>query len=267
MLSHTDGHDSSYSLAQTIGHFISHCFYSVLLSDSPEGGRLSFQTVIPHRPDGSKRPSKGRLELHRNGTHPIDHLIREADYKFKLLLKRRSLTLGEAASQYRERRGRHLPPGFDVWFKEARKQNAIIVEDFFDRIYHDINPFSAFPPEELRSKTHTQPQMIRVRQGLASYETDGDAYRPPWIQHWANLVTEIAGNLPDIDMVINHMDENRLLVPWELIKGYIEKEQKERKMPHPDDTTSTYGGLAFEDSLRKQIPYDPHWISGQNGVY
>ena len=61
-----------------------------------------------------------------NDSHPIDDLIRDARLQFKQLLDKQSTTLEQAASQYRERRGRHPPPGFDAWFAAAQKSKALV---------------------------------------------------------------------------------------------------------------------------------------------
>lgn len=198
-----------------------------------------------------------------NRNHPIDFLINEANVRFDLLLKKRSSTISEAASRYRERRGRHPPPGFDTWFQQAQKKGAINVEEFFDRIHHDMNPFWAVEPHELRRQTRNHPQIIRVRKRWATFETD-DARRAPWIQVWTSLIREIAPHLPDLDLVVNIMDETRILVPWEKINSYVEKEQEERKMEHPNSTISTWSRVRDEQPIEE---FQPNWITDQSNRY
>src|SRR5438034_3731491 len=82
--------------------------------------------------------------------HPIDTLIRASDKQFKSLLLRQTYDLKSAAAEYRRQRGRHPPPGFDAWFEFAQEKEAIIVESFWDQIYHDLNPFWALPASRLR---------------------------------------------------------------------------------------------------------------------
>jgi hypothetical protein len=38
------------------------------------------------------------------------------------------------------------------------------------------------------------------------------------------------GELPDIDIVINIMDEPRSVIEWDTMKAYVEKERAERKI-------------------------------------
>lgn len=195
--------------------------------------------------------------------HPIDRLIRDAYHHLHTLLAKRSFTVEEAAANYRERRGRHPPPGFDVWFEHAQRDQAVIVEEFFDRIHDDINPFWALDPRTLRRQAHSQPQVIRVRNRTATFETD-DPNRQPWIQLWHGLIREMSPYLPDLDMVVNVMDETRLLVPWEQLGEYVQKELQGRRLTDPKDTISRYSGLQDVETNNREIT-NPDWItSGAN---
>lgn len=40
-----------------------------------------------------------------------------------------------------QERGRHPPPHFDKWFEFASSHGCVIIEDLFDQIYRDIDPF------------------------------------------------------------------------------------------------------------------------------
>lgn len=196
--------------------------------------------------------------------HPITILIRSAQHTFATLLAKQSHTLADAARRYRERRGRHPPPGFDAWFRAAQKRGAIVVEDFFDRIHHDINPFWGLDPLEIRKMAHGQPQVIRVRQGNASFETDNPD-RPPFIQSWAKLVTEMSAHLPDLDMVVNVMDESRILVPFENVGTYMAKEAMSREIFPPDEATSIYTDYTALD--RDPVFHEPDWITNDSNRY
>ncbi|KAJ6436682.1 Lipopolysaccharide-modifying protein [Purpureocillium lavendulum] len=195
--------------------------------------------------------------------HVLDHLIRDSNSRFQKLLGARSITVEEATAKYRERRGRHPPPGFDVWFAQAQKDSAIVVEEFFDRIHHDLNPFWALNPKDLRELVSSQPQLIRVRAGKVGFETD-DPNRQPWIQLWTALIKETEPHLPDLDMVVNIMDENRLLVPWDEINRYASEERAKRKFVDPKAAKTAYGELA---DAPRQNPYDPGWITSDANKY
>lgn len=197
-------------------------------------------------------------------SHAISELIRNAHTSFLNLLQNQSHTLAEAAAAYRARRGRHPPPGFARWFKEARKRKAVIVEDFFDRIHHDINPFWGRKPHDLRQLAHSAPQVIRVREGNASFETD-DPNRPPFIQLWTALVGEMAPHLPDLDMPVNVMDESRLLVPWDKIEAYVTQEGVSKKLLPPEEVEVEYTG--YEELDAHPTGLEPKWITNQANRY
>ncbi|CRK24849.1 hypothetical protein BN1708_014041, partial [Verticillium longisporum] len=195
-----------------------------------------------------------------NTTHPIDELIEEAQLRHRQLLGKQSLTLRQAASRYRERRGRHPPPGFDVWFAAAMASKAVIVEEFFDRIHHDINPFWAVDPAEMRRHAARQAFMIRVRGGKTATDTEGE--EPPYrVRQWAKLVAEMEPHIPDLDMFVNVMDESRVLVPWDTMRGYMAKEQQGRRLVPVDEAVSEYSGVG--DAASVQHRHDPHWISDE----
>lgn len=198
--------------------------------------------------------------------HPISQLIRSAHATFSTLLDQESHNLADAAAAYRARRGRHPPPGFERWFKEAKKRKAVVVESFFDRIHHDTTPFWALDPPELRRQAHSAPQVIRVRGGNATFETD-NPNRPPFIQLWAALVAEMAPYLPDLDMPVNVMDESRLLVPWEKIERYVAVESKSRQTalfpPEEAETEHT----TYEQLDAHPAAFKPRWITSEANRY
>lgn len=200
-------------------------------------------------------------------SHPISQLIRSAHASFSTVLKYKSHSLKEAAAAYRARRGRHPPPGFGHWFKEAKKRKAIVVESFFDRIHHDTTPFWALDPLELRRQAHSAPQVIQVRGGKASFKTDNPD-RPPFIQLWAALVEDMALYLPDLDMPVNIMDESRLLVPWEKIDKYVSVEgQLREKALFPPEEAEVEHTSYEELDAQPIVAAAPKWVTGEANRY
>ncbi|KAF2972059.1 hypothetical protein GQX73_g1621 [Xylaria multiplex] len=199
--------------------------------------------------------------------HPIYKLAENAQVQFKQLLGKRSVSLEQAASRYRERRGRHPPPGFDKWFSAAQKSDAIIVEDFFDRIYHDINPFWALEPARLRRMIKDEQHYIRVRDGKAWFISDHLELRQPWVQRWTELVQEMMPNLPDLDMVLNVMDETRVLVPWEDITKYATEERRQRNIFHPSEAVAEYTKYQDEHSDKDEPAIKVEWIGNELHKY
>jgi hypothetical protein len=191
--------------------------------------------------------------------HPIDRLIRDAVRQHGELLQKRSFDLPTAAQRYRERRGRHPPPGFDIWFEKAKEMDALVVEEYFDRMYQDLAPLWAIDHHKLKRQANSYVQVVRVRKGKLSFETDYSRTRQPYIQLWSSVIERFAEYLPDVDMPINFMDETRLLVPWEKINEYIKIEEATRRLVPPELAISSYPGLSAVDNSR-DVAYDPHWI-------
>lgn len=229
---------------------------SYLLFRSPNGAGVFF----PHK----LQPAiENYLELVANvstfGPHPIDDLIADAQRAHDALLLQRSTNLNAASRRYRERRHRHPPPGFDKWVEYALKHDAVIVEQFFDRIEHDIRPFWAQDPKLTATWAAAWHHVVRVRNGNVS--SVGDVQNlVPWLKHWKELVAEAAKFMPDVDMPINYMDESRILVPWEDINLLVQKAEKERKITPIEDTVREYTGLAEIDMPQLKV-YDPNWIT------
>ena len=171
-------------------------------------------------------------------SHPIDTLIEAAEKQFDDLLKKESHDVNTAAAEYRKRRGRHPPPGFDTWFKFAQENNAVMVEDFFDQIYHDLGPFWGLPPAIMRKEAWAYEMTINVRNKNATAGSDWF-----WTQIWLNLTQTIEHLLPDMDLALNAMDEPRIVLPWEQINEYMEIERKTRSMPPANEVISEFQTL------------------------
>ncbi|KAL2888493.1 Beta-1,2-xylosyltransferase 1 [Ceratocystis lukuohia] len=170
--------------------------------------------------------------------HPIDNLVRLADERFDDLTSARTYTLSAASVAYRQRRGRHPPPGFDEWHAFATKHNAVIVEDFFDQIYRDIEPFWGIPAATIRKDADDFEMRISIRNHTASSESDWF-----WTLIWLNMTSSIEHMLPDMDIALNSMDEPRIVVPSETIDEYMTRAAKTRKMAPAADVISSYDSL------------------------
>ena len=199
-------------------------------SSSLAANLKGFSSYRPTRPVSS--PTQ-----HGYGTHPIDLLIQAGEEEFDALLSKQTYDVASAAAEYRTRRGRHPPPGFEAWFNFAQEKGAIIVEDFWDQIYHDLGPFWGLPAEQIRRDAKDFEMTINVRNGKATAGSDWF-----WTQIWLNLTQTIESHLPDMDLALNAMDEPRLVVPWEDINQYMEAERASRKMHLPKRSFRSMAG-------------------------
>ncbi|KAI0802875.1 glycosyltransferase family 90 protein [Xylaria sp. FL0064] len=202
------------------------------------------------------------------GDHPIDELIRLADKNFKEILAKETTTLADTAKAYRERRGRHPPPGFDKWFEFAQENNAIIVEDFFDRIYHDLNPFWGLEPKIIRKESWDFEMTINIRNHNASAQSDWF-----WTQIWLKMFKTIEHLLPDMDVALNAMDEPRLVVPWEQVAKYMRDAERTRKLIPADKVISTFQDLpdpeeGYKKPATRKYKWEetsPFWMIARRG--
>ncbi|KYK56911.1 hypothetical protein DCS_03917 [Drechmeria coniospora] len=190
--------------------------------------------------------------------HAIQKLMIEAKTRHDHLLTRRSRNVTQAAERYRQRRGRHPPPGFDGWFAAAIETDSIVVEEYFDRIYKDLTPFWALDAATVKRRANAWHWVVRVRNGTAVGSGDVEG-RVPWLQLWTELVGEFAEHMPEVDMPVNMMDESRLLVPFDHVAKLVERERRERQLPPVDDVRTNLTGLKQVDD-EKPEPYDPEWL-------
>jgi len=223
-------------------------------------------------PSSPSRPKKIAPDLatQPRPDHPIDHLIRQADRELEGLLGKETRDVHDAARAYRERRGRQPPPAFDVWFQFAQNHSAIIVEDFFDQIYNDLNPFWGVPAKQIREQANDFLHRISVRSGNVTQRTD--IPQRPWMDLWQNLTQSVAEFLPaDVDLPINVMDESRMVVPWEEIDGLMAKEQESRRIVPDEELKENFESLRgldrhppdeFDPEFQGMGPYWPLAVVG-----
>lgn len=216
-----------------------------------------------HRPDygasGSdalpKPPVHASPDSTTGHTHPIEVLIKTAQRDFDAMMAKEASSLKQAASAYRARRGRHPPPGFKAWYEFAKDKKVVMVEDFFDQIYHDLGPFWGVDPKAIRKESWDFEMTINIRNGKATAGSDWF-----WTQIWLNLIESVAHELPDMDIALNAMDEPRLVVPWEDIDKYMERERKSRKLTATKDVLDVMVELPpIGEMERKTLTRDKKW--------
>ncbi len=219
----------------------------------------------PIPPHTFSYPSSGKQQAHgaetstspsvlQSTSHPIAILIQNAEDAFSHLLPKETHDLASAAQAYREARGRHPPPGFDVWHDVAKHHNVVMVEEFWDQIYHDLRPFWAVPANQIRADARANDMVVSVKGGEAEANTG-------WLWHtlWAQMIGTVSKYLPDMVVPCNAMDEPRLLVSWETINNYIETEQKSRRMTAAADTSDVYQNWRKDDEDRSVEATNTEW--------
>lgn len=194
-------------------------------------------------------------------SHPIDRLISQASEDFLTVLSQSPpSSVSEAAADYRERRGRHPPPGFDEWLKWAQEKGSVTTEWLFDQIYEDLEPFWAVPATVIREQSASWPVVLTIRNSVV----DGRRVLPPvWSDRdymWKTMVNDIPhGFLPDIDMPLSMDDTAHIFVPWEGMNSLMDAAEKTRFMHKPEDVVSDYAayGPVPEEASFEAFPDHP----------
>lgn len=217
---------------------------------SPEVSNLNHTSdQAAQVPSGKKTPqTPDRARL-------ITDLINKGERTFQGLLTKQSNTLEQAAAAYRTRRGRHPPPGFDKWFEYAQANDAVIVEEFWDQIYHDLEPFWGSPPAQIRARARSLGMAVAISDGRAVATTD-------WFWHviWGNMIDKVAYMLPDMVIPMNSMDEPRIMVPWDHISAFIEYASANKAMPPVDEVHPNITGWRQDDMEVVEIPITK-WVT------
>ncbi|KKZ59023.1 hypothetical protein EMCG_00888 [[Emmonsia] crescens] len=194
--------------------------------------------------------------------HPINSLIWRAEEEWKRLQQRETFDVRDAAREYRLRRGRHPPPGFDEWFKFAKKHNAVIIEEFFDQIEHDLTPFWAISPSDLRQQAASLEYRIVVRDHKTSIVEAGEHF---WAPIWTSLFQSLERYLPDVVVPLNVMDESRLIVPFETMNEYRSRGRATRNLLKPADVVQKF--TKIPETKTPSPPYNPEYEGPDLGPY
>ena len=171
--------------------------------------------------------------LEPSDAHPITLLMRKADERWRTYEEGRSTTFRETVRKYRNKYGRHPPPGFKDWYQYARKRNVHNIDDF-DQIMDDLRPFWAVEPRIIRDLAANmwkdEPQGIIgihirnhkiVKVNCPSWRSDV----------MVTLIDKFIKYLPDMDIAANRLDQPRVVVPWEDMQSLLAKEAEARQMP------------------------------------
>ncbi|KAE8394154.1 hypothetical protein BDV23DRAFT_147968 [Aspergillus alliaceus] len=199
------------------------------------------------------RGTQGAQRVSTDGAAPlpIDGLIGEAEQKWKHLLSKQVYHLADASREYRKRRGRHPPPGFDQWFSFAQEKEAIMIEDLFDQIYEDLSPYWGMDPKVMRRHAKNSDLRIILRNHT---QTSVGHTGVNWLETWMDMIGTIAEVLPDMDIPLNGMDESRIIVPWETMSASRAKDTALQRLLDPRQAVDQYMALPDQEEPNEYIP-------------
>ncbi|KAL2021024.1 hypothetical protein VTK56DRAFT_7679 [Thermocarpiscus australiensis] len=212
--------------------FLAFCMYS-LSKAVPAGVRLPTQqpgssssSSNPPAPQGpgsepggssedSNKAAKSKPKPAPGGSHPIWHLITDAEREFEAVKARQSRTLRDAVAEYRRRYGLPPPPHFDKWWAFAKSKNVQLVDEF-DTVLELLTPFWGLKPATIRARAreaagfNNQLMGVQIRGGNVTHFYGG----VDWMQKAVSgMMQGFIEFLPDMDLVFNVNDESRVAVP------------------------------------------------------
>ncbi|KAF3307720.1 F-actin-capping protein subunit beta [Orbilia oligospora] len=139
-------------------------------------------------------------------SHPIEKLILQNYRKHQNFLNRQSKTPEEAIKAYKKRYQRDPPSGFSKWVRYALAHNSTVIDDY-DMIEERIAPFRSISSFDLtrRMKAWQESadafETVKIRDG--KFVDCGEQYK--------NSVEDIVDQLPDMDILLNWLDEPRIV--------------------------------------------------------
>lgn len=153
--------------------------------------------------------------------HPVEVLIDEAQDRFQAMRQRQSLSYHAAYEEYRRRHGILPPSGFHAWFEYASANDSPIIDDF-DSIFDSVSPFlqlSGAQVTQMMNQIHREPKSELWQCGFASRKVEATCrhYRRKMGKDrdfgimFNKLLGDVGGELKHIRVLVNHLDEPRVL--------------------------------------------------------
>ncbi|KAF2147705.1 glycosyltransferase family 90 protein [Myriangium duriaei CBS 260.36] len=143
--------------------------------------------------------------------HPIKLLHEEATQRFEQMIARQSKTFDEAVTEYKRRYKRDPPQGFDKWFEMARVKNSPIIDDF-DMILESLEPWLKMKPttiNQLFERAAKGPNLMTIGAHKGHLITAHDNWMGVYMRE---LLKDVAAELPDFELLMNPLDEPRVLL-------------------------------------------------------
>lgn len=151
------------------------------------------------------------------GSHPVWHLVTDAERDFEAVKARQSRTLREAVAEYRRRYGLPPPPNFDKWWAFAKSRDVQLVDEF-DMVLEMLTPFWGLKPATIRARARealgfdNHLMGVQIRGGNVTHIHGGFEWMREALR---GMMGGFAKFLPDMDLAFNIHDESRVVLPHE----------------------------------------------------
>ncbi|KAK8225547.1 hypothetical protein HDK77DRAFT_487631 [Phyllosticta capitalensis] len=198
--------------------------------------------------------------------HPITVLAHTALGEFETMLSRQSRTAEEAVTEYKRRYNRKPPPGFEDWFEYAKFKKSYIIDDF-DDLTKSFEPYWEIKPAVMRwnlLKSSDAPWTGFAQSQFGNISTGSQ----DWVTHgMALLFQHIAAELPEFGVIINRLDEPRMLLPKKKsgFKSVLDLDKINKVVSRIDWFNGTEGNEMF-DFVTKYCHGHPSWKSPRRRV-
>ncbi|KAF4996679.1 hypothetical protein FDECE_12331 [Fusarium decemcellulare] len=154
-------------------------------------------------------------------THPVEALAHHAKTDFDALLRNQSASYPAAHHEYRRRYGIEPPPGFEAWYEFALSHHSPIIDEY-DTIYDAVSPFWKMSGQEfgdMMRKMRKAPQSevwlctFSAKEAKTRCEHPHRSYDRHYSLLFDTLLGDLKGVLPDVQFLVNHFDEPRVVIP------------------------------------------------------
>lgn len=149
------------------------------------------------------------------GSHPIWHLVKDAETQLEEVKARQSKTLEEAVNEYRRRYQIPPPPNFDKWYDFATSKGVQLIDEF-DMIYEFLTPFWGLKPATIRARAAEALGWdnallgVQIRNGKITHIQGGGDWQR---ESTEGMIRPFLAHLPSMDLAFNIHDEPRVVVP------------------------------------------------------
>ena len=187
--------------------------------------------------------------------HPIYYLAEEARTRFEASQRHQSRSLVEAVAEYERRYGHSPPPGFDKWYDFVVENNVRFIDEYDFMTSLDL--YWHVSPKVLRDYVEQASSMPSASSRLAILEIkDRQAnLRNGNHQHGqlVRLLQSVMEFLPDVRMLLNNLDEPRVIVPHDVLRSPLPT--KSPTTQNLDGPTGQTASFSFTD-LGRQKPFE-----------